>query len=80
MVNITDLKAKDCLGLKQLKEESNGDSIEMTEYEFREFLKPYLIDILKNDSTLCNQLSLACANESEEDTEDLNDLEELKRL
>lgn len=52
----------------------------MTEEEFREFLKPYLIDILTHDSTLCNQLSHVYANESEEDTEDLKDLEELKRL
>lgn len=77
IVKITDVETKDCLGFKQLK---NNELIEMTEDEFSDFLKPYIIDILTNDANLRDQLRHLDANENEEDTEDLNDLEELKRL
>ncbi|MCH5247458.1 MAG: hypothetical protein J1E99_04800 [Muribaculaceae bacterium] len=81
MVNLTDLEAKEGLSQNPLKNESNNDSIEMTEDDFKEFLTPYLRDIIFNDTTFRKEFGLVkISNFVDEDTEDLNDLEEIKNL
>lgn len=79
IVNIDGVENNECINLSQLRKDSSGN-LTMNEEDFKDFLLPYIKDILTTDVNLRKELGLDRIDVSEEETEDLKDLEELKRL
>lgn len=72
IVDIDGIETNECIDLRQLRKDSLGN-LTMTEDNFKDFLLPYIKDILTNDVNLSKEFGLDRINASEEIIEDLKD-------
>ena len=65
IVDIDGVETNECVDLRQLRKDSYGNST-LTEDEFKEFLIPYIKEILTNDVNLRKEFGLDRINVSED--------------